>query len=117
MNMNELLAHLVGDYILQSHWMAVNKSKRWLPAIIHGICYTLPFLLITLNPVAVAIICVTHIIIDRFALAKYVARVKNWTFTDSGYPEETPIWLWIWLNIILDNTIHIFINHLALAIK
>lgn len=115
--MNEFLAHLIGDYILQSHWMAVNKTKRWFPAIVHGLCYTLPFLFLTNNFIAISIICGTHIIIDRFGLAKYIARVKNWTFTESGYPDDTPVWLWVWLNIILDNTIHLTINHLALLIK
>jgi len=115
--MNQLIAHLIGDYVLQSHWMAVNKTKRWFPAIIHGICYTLPFLFLSQNPLTIAIICGTHILIDRFALAKYIARIKNWTFTDNGYPVETPIWLSVWLNIILDNTLHIIINNYALMIK
>jgi hypothetical protein len=29
--MNQLLCHLWGDYILQSHWMAENKTKRSKP--------------------------------------------------------------------------------------
>ena len=39
------LAHMVGDYVIQSHWMAVEKTKRWWPAIAHGVTYGLPFLL------------------------------------------------------------------------
>ncbi len=31
-----LLAHLVGDYLIQSDWMATEKVKRWWPAIVHG---------------------------------------------------------------------------------
>jgi hypothetical protein len=42
-----LLAHLAGDYLLQSDWMATQKVRRWWPAVVHGLTYLLPFLLIT----------------------------------------------------------------------
>lgn len=42
-----LLAHLVGDYLLQSDWMANEKTKRRWPAWAHAITYGLPFLLVT----------------------------------------------------------------------
>jgi hypothetical protein len=35
--------------------------------------------------------------------------------TATGYPEEVPEWLSIWLLIIADNTIHIIINGAAIA--
>ena len=115
--MNELIAHLVGDYILQNHWMANEKVKRWFPAFVHGFFYTLPFLFLTQNPIALLIIGGTHVVIDRFRLAKIVARIRNWCFTDTSFPEETPIWLTFWLMIITDNTIHLIINHFALMTK
>ena len=113
--MELLLAHLVGDYFLQSHWMANEKTKRWFPAILHGLTYTLPFLFLTQDLIKLSIICLTHIVIDRFRLANYIAKIKNWNWkTENGYPEETPAWLWVWLMIITDNTIHLLINYLAL---
>lgn len=115
--MNELLAHLVGDYLIQSHWMAVNKVKAWKPAILHGLSYSLPFLLITNSLCTLFIIAVTHIIIDRYRLANYIAKIKNWNWkTSNGYPEEAPIWLTVWLMIIADNTMHLLINHFALKL-
>lgn len=42
-----LLAHLVGDYLIQSDWMANEKTKRWWPAWAHALTYGLPFLLVT----------------------------------------------------------------------
>ena len=51
--MEQLLAHLVGDYIFQSHDMAVNKTKNSYWALYHATTYTLPFLLLTLNPLAI----------------------------------------------------------------
>lgn len=75
--MQQLLCHLFSDYILQSNWMALNKSKRSWPCLIHVCLYTLPFFLLTHSWKALAVIAVTHFIIDRFSLARYVVWIKN----------------------------------------
>jgi hypothetical protein len=41
--MEQLLLHLVGDYIFQSHWMATEKTRHSYPALYHAIIYSLPF--------------------------------------------------------------------------
>lgn len=118
-----ILAHLVGDYLLQTDWMAQEKTKRWLPAILHGLAYTLPFLLITTSPWALLVIGGTHIVIDRYRLAKHVVWFKNQLqpkryrpgHTPTGMLEETPDWLAYWLLFIQDNIIHILINVLAVV--
>lgn len=33
--MNQLIAHLIGDYWLQTSWMAFNKEKSWLATLAH----------------------------------------------------------------------------------
>lgn len=71
------LAHLVGDYLLQSHWMATEKTKRWWPAIVHGLVYTIPFLFITQSPAALVVIAGTHIVIDHYRLARHLSWFKN----------------------------------------
>jgi len=120
-----VLAHLVGDYLLQSHWMATEKTKHWLPAIAHGVTYTLLYALITQSPLALVVIGGTHIIIDRYRLARHVAWFKNqigpkrtrprWADAKAtGYPSDTPAWLSVWLMIIADNTIHLMINTAAI---
>lgn len=121
-----LVAHLVGDYILQSHWMAVNKVNRWWPAVVHGVFYTLPFLFVTQAPLALAIICLTHIVIDRYRLGKHLSWLKNligprrvrWEEAkeNNGYPEDVPVWLSTWLMIFTDNTLHILINIAAIVL-
>ena len=120
-----VLAHLVGDYLLQSHWMATEKTQRWLPAIAHGVTYTLPYALLTQSPLALIVIGGTHIIIDRYRLARHIAWFKNqlgpkrtrprWADAKAtGYPSDTPAWLSAWLMIIADNTIHLLINTAAI---
>ncbi len=39
-----LTAHFVGDFILQSNWMAINKSKDWTALTCHVTVYSLCFL-------------------------------------------------------------------------
>ena len=118
-----ILAHLVGDYLIQSHWMATEKTRRWWPAIAHGITYTLPYALVTQSWAALIVIAVTHMIIDRYRLAKHVVWLKNLAApathrsprTATGYPEDTPPWMAVWLMIIADNTIHLLINTAAVV--
>lgn len=44
--MAQLLLHLIGDYLLQSGWMAANKAKSHIAAFVHALVYSLPFLLL-----------------------------------------------------------------------
>lgn len=120
--MEQLLLHLIGDYITQSHWMATTKTSRWFAAALHATVYGLPFLLIG-SWAAVAVIIATHAVIDRYRLARYVVFAKNWandrtlTWADcagTGYPSATPAWLSVWLLIAADNTMHLCINYAAL---
>lgn len=122
-----ILAHLVGDYLLQTQWMADNKTSQWSPAIWHGIFYTIPFTLVTFSIPALLVICITHILIDRFRLAKYVVWFKNQWVPKSaryawhseandqgtGYPKKVPAFLSVWLMILADNILHIIIGVLA----
>jgi hypothetical protein len=74
---NELLAHLLGDYVIQTDHMAARKTVAHGPAVAHAVTYTLPFLALTRRPQALAVIAGTHFVIDRWRLAKYVVWAKN----------------------------------------
>jgi hypothetical protein len=90
----QIVLHAVGDYVLQSDWMANEKTKKSLAAWAHAITYALPFLLLRPSVWALLVILVSHFIIDRWRLARYVVWAKNFlspprTFvssviTDSG---------------------------------
>lgn len=121
--MHELLLHLTGDYLLQTEQMALRKTRSWFWAILHAGVYSLPFLLVIQRWEAWAVIFGTHAVIDRFRLANYVCRFKNvfWFGPDrptidseNGYAADTPVHVKFWLVVIIDNTIHLIINHLAL---
>lgn len=76
--MDALIAHLVGDYVLQYDWMATEKVKQSMAAAAHALTYTLPFLFITHSFAALTVIAGTHFVIDRWRLARYVCWIKNW---------------------------------------
>lgn len=119
---DQILAHLVGDYLLQSNWMATEKTKRSAAAAAHAVTYALPFLFLTRNPLALAVIIGTHFLIDRWRLARFVVWAKNipwqpWSdCSGTGYHKDTPPWLAVWLLIIADNTLHLICNGLALSV-
>lgn len=121
--MEQLLAHLIGDYLLQSSHMALHKTRRASVALLHATLYTVPFLFITLSPAALSVILGTHALIDRYRLAHYVSMARNmagdprhWRHyrTATGYLDTTPAWLAAWLEIVIDNTMHLTINYFAI---
>lgn len=131
--MTQILLHLVGDFLLQSHWMAENKTKCSKAAAAHATTYSLPFLLLQPSWAAFSVILVTHFLIDRFRLARFVVYAKNfllsphrpcdseynarWKWSNcsaTGYPSDVPPWLAVWLLIAADNTLHLAINYAAL---
>ncbi len=121
---DQLLAHAVGDYILQSDWMANEKATKSLAALAHAATYVLPFLFLTTNPKILFVIGATHFVIDRFRLARYVVWVRNYPWPGSkpwaqcrvtGFVPGLPPYMSAWLLIIVDNIIHIVINGAALT--
>lgn len=120
---DQLLCHAVGDYVLQSDWMATAKTKRSVAALAHVVTYALPFLLLRPSLAALAVIVGTHFIIDRWRLARFVVWLKNflgpgnppWASCNlTGYPNDRPSWMSVWLLIIADNVMHVAINGAAL---
>jgi Protein of unknown function (DUF3307) len=120
--MEQLILHLVGDFVTQSDWMATNKTRRSWPAFCHAVVYSLPFLLIG-SSAAVSVIFVTHFFIDRYRLIRYLIWAKNqlspqrhpWAECSvTGFHQSTPEWLATWLMIISDATIHLICNYCSL---
>lgn len=121
--MEQLILHLFGDYILQTDWMAKNKTRLIWIATLHAAVYSTPFLLLSPSMAAIAVMFATHVVVDRYRLARFVVFAKNkvtepglqWAdCCHTGFHKDTPIWLATWLLIIVDNAIHISINYAAL---
>jgi hypothetical protein len=120
--MSEFLSHAVGDYVVQSDWMAAEKTKSHVPALLHGATYAACFLPLTRRWQPLLIIGGTHFVIDRWRLAKHVGWFKNQIapkayrpgHTPTGYGSDKPDWMAVWLLIITDNTMHALVNRWAL---
>jgi hypothetical protein len=124
-SIQQLICHLIGDYVIQSSWMANEKIKKSYVAAIHSLIYSLPFLLLGISLVAWIAIVIPHFFIDRFRLARHVIYLKNmmapkgqwkpWSECNkTGYHNTIPDWLSVWLLIVTDNTIHLVTNGIAL---
>jgi hypothetical protein len=113
-----LLFHFIGDYLLQNDWMALNKTKSSIAAFIHAFCYSLLFMTL-LDWKLWIIVAGTHFLIDRFRLAVYWIRLVNWNWKGNnfGYGDEKPMFMSIWLMIIIDNTFHVLINSLCVIVQ
>jgi len=120
--MEQLILHLIGDYVTQTNWMAKNKSNILIVAI-HSAVYSLPFFLLSQSVLAITVIFISHVAIDRFRLARFIIFAKNkvtepdlqWADTGkTGFHKDTPDWLAGWLLIIVDNTMHLTINYASL---
>lgn len=95
--MNLLIAHLVGDYLFQNRWIALNKHKNYWICILHSL----------INAVSVWIICgfygwklglifLSHYYIDYFRIG---AKWRQFYSHDTELP---------W-TILSDNTMHLLI--------
>lgn len=129
---DQIVCHLIGDYVIQSDWMAAEKTKKLWVAFVHAMSYSVPFwFLIDWDKYSSGGVCwpivaivFTHAIIDRWRLARYLCWMKNflqpkmnhlWSeCSTTGYHKDRPVWMAVWLMIITDNTIHVLINAVAI---
>lgn len=118
--MEQLISHLIGEYILQNDWMAQKKTKRgfigFLACLTHVLTYSIPFLFITTSWLQIFLIIITHFFIDRYRLGVYSTKLINWNWESNnyGFQDKMPAYLSTWLMIIVDNTYHLLINYLIL---
>jgi len=101
-----ILAHLLGDFVFQTDWMAQNKSKGSLACAVHCAVYTACGIAVVAAQGAwwpfwtwVAIFA-THFAIDRTGFAK--GTLMGW-FQQQSFRDN----LGPWSGIIIDNTLHI----------
>lgn len=113
-----LLGHLVGDYLLQSQWMAFTKSQKGLRGFvactIHVFLYTLAVSLFlqTKDPLVWILIFIPHWIIDRWSLGEYWLRlIRGRTYKEilslsDGLSRDFKIAFYAPVYMVVDNTFH-----------
>ena len=100
-----IAGHLIGDYLLQTSWMAAGKATKWAPLLTHCFVYTSvvssAFLIATgmLPASVIAIIFISHVFLDR---RRFVAW---WAKTIMGVKDGEPAWLLI----MADQVFHILV--------
>ena len=111
-----LLGHLVGDYLLQTEWMAQNKMnndwKGWFAAFIHCFIYSIAVCLIMWNwdPIWFVAVFFSHFFIDKFGLGYYYLKHIKGLDTRSyrmEYLSELRAGFNAVIYTVTDNTMHI----------
>lgn len=72
-----LFVHWISDFVLQSGWMATNKSKNWIALSLHVLTYTISMgtfmLLVGILAFAVSAEATTIMILAPLAYLKWIA--------------------------------------------
>ena len=96
--MEMLLAHLTGDYLLQSKHMALLKSKKGWDGFqecwFHCFLYTCSVALFmwTLDPLTLILVFATHFIVDRWSLASvWLKLIKGRTFESTLHDTDRTV--------------------------
>jgi len=134
-----LLGHLVGDYLLQNEWMALNKSKNtlvgWMAALLHCMIYTWTICIFMgeFDKIWWIAVFLSHFPIDKFALGEKYMKLKgssmrryidnvDWTATANppkdwtmGHQMLTGGFRAV-VYAVTDNTMHLLLMYIAYLI-
>jgi len=106
--MNYIIAHLVGDYLIQNDWMALNKKTSSLHCAIHATTYLIPFLFLDLALWQLLAIGIQHFIQDRTNFVSWFMELKgSKSFRDNLSP---------WSIIVTDNALHLLFIAIIIAL-
>jgi hypothetical protein len=129
--MDYLIGHLVGDYLLQNDWQAMNKKanslKGWAACLVHCILYTIAVCACTgwWRWDLVCLVFLSHFPFDKtYIIAWYMIRVgaferiigEHETMLMSRDPLLLEIWSRLnasqinhktWAYLFVDNTVHL----------
>lgn len=104
--MNYLIGHLVGDFLLQNDWQAVNKKRHTLPCLVHVALYTMSIAVFTgWGFWPLLIVAATHFAQDRTSIVSaWMRLIGQRAFAQ---PPLAP-----WSCIIVDQTWHLLVLYL-----
>lgn len=64
--MNLILSHWIGDYVLQSNYIALEKGKSFYLLFVHCSLYCVPFVLIFGYKIQIVFLFISHFLIDLY---------------------------------------------------
>ncbi|UCD20109.1 MAG: DUF3307 domain-containing protein [candidate division WOR-3 bacterium] len=108
-----LVAHLLGDWLLQTEWQAVNKKDNWHALVTHVLIYHVVLYAVlaarygfwnSLVFIVVALLAVTHAILDLRRPVEWF--IRTFRLSINRHPSQ-------WLVIVIDQSIHIILIGLA----
>ncbi len=100
-----LVAHLIGDFLFQTSWMANNKVQRYVPLLVHTGLYTIIVALIAwfsfggLPLWGILTIFIVHTILDKRVFVEWWVKT---IMTSTGNES-------VWLKIMVDQVFHILV--------
>lgn len=98
-----IIGHLVGDYLLQNDWMALNKKREAWPCVVHCFLWATSVCLFAhwLNYWVWWVLLVTHFIQD------HTNAVRFWMTRINRQPQFAEPPMAPWSIIVVDNVWHI----------
>jgi len=100
MNIPYILAHFIGDFLLQNDWQAIGKKKSNLICTIHVTLYMLPFLLVDISWLQFILIAVQHWAQDRSGFIAWYLKQTG------GFQGELKTPTLPWGHFVVDQIYH-----------
>lgn len=106
-----VLAHFIGDFLLQNDWLAVGKKRSSWICTLHVALYMMPFLLVDITLVQFTLIAIQHWAQDRTQFVSWYCR-KLGIFQVELQHKVLPwghfvvdqvfhfIWMWLVVNLV-----------------
>lgn len=91
-----------------------HGRERVLATTAHAVTYTACFVPFTRNPIRLAVIGVTHGLIDAYRPLAYLIHQKDRLLSPRSWPATKTKDVDWWLVIVTDQVVHLLINELAL---
>lgn len=110
--MDYLIGHLIGDYLLQNDFQAMNKKANtllgWVACLVHCVLYTLAVCLCTgwWKPYLIGLVFLSHFPIDKtYIVARYMKATGAFrrVITDDKVDMNHKTWAYL----LVDNTVHL----------
>lgn len=94
-----ILAHFLGDFIIQNDWIAAHKKTNSFACLIHVLTYLIPFLFCDFTVFQLFLIGIQHFFQDRTKFVEYFMDLKG----SAAFRKN----LGPWSVIVTDNILHV----------